>query len=353
MSEADAIAIHFDSEAAANRLVAGVPAVARALKRLAEENGFSRNARVLISVPGGWIPQPLSVKEAKRLAPSVMWDAQRAENVLNARWVSGARLIAAPTERRLSFERSNDTLPLSGEDDLAMLSRQIIAATGKPLDGIVSRTINRPISRAITGIVLRFAGARPWHATAAAGLLGVAMMLCLLLGGAMGLVAGALLFQLASIVDGVDGEMARATFRSSRAGAIADSLTDIAVNLGFFAGVSVNLYWEGEIAPALAGLTGVLIVMVGNGLLGRQAWRTDGTFTFDTMKRAFRAKPTRLNQILTYVIMRDLYAFAAMVLILAGAQKALLLLFLAGAIIWLCNVIATLVRVRRAGPTLS
>jgi CDP-L-myo-inositol myo-inositolphosphotransferase len=138
---------------------------------------------------------------------------------------------------------------------MKVASRQIVASTGKSGDGIVSRYVNRPISRAITRVLLRFPGIRPHHATAAAGAIGILMAASLLVGGKAGLLLGAILFQLASIVDGVDGEIARATFRSSSAGAMWDSLTDAATNISFIGGVTVNLWLRGfEDAAAADGI---------------------------------------------------------------------------------------------------
>ena len=67
-------------------------------------------------------------------------------------------------------------------------------------------------------------------------LLALAMLPVLLLGGETGLILGGILFQAASVLDGVDGEMARATFRTSPSGATLDSAVDIATNLLFVAG---------------------------------------------------------------------------------------------------------------------
>jgi CDP-L-myo-inositol myo-inositolphosphotransferase len=55
-----------------------------------------------------------------------------------------------------------------------------------------------------------------------------------------GLIAGGLLF-MPLVFDGVDGEIARATFRSSPAGAALDTGVDMATNLAFMLGVTINL----------------------------------------------------------------------------------------------------------------
>ena len=116
------------------------------------------------------------------------------------------------------------------------------AATGKPGDGLVSRWLNRPISqRAHLAGARHLPGIRPIHVTVFNALLAVPMFLLLLFGGHAGLILGAILFQAASVLDGVDGEMARATFRTSAEGASLDSLIDMSINFLFVLGLTIHL----------------------------------------------------------------------------------------------------------------
>src|SRR3954451_1398477 len=78
-------------------------------------------------------------------------------------------------------------------------------------DGIVSRRFNRPVSQAISRRLLRFEGIRPWHMTVVTAAIAVAMVVALFGKSYGALVVAGLLFHLASVVDGVDGEIARAT----------------------------------------------------------------------------------------------------------------------------------------------
>lgn len=309
--------ILFASEDAANHLVAGIPAAARAIM----DDGRTGNpSAVTIAVPGGWTPSALCIEEAKRLAPDVHWNAAMAEE-------SATGIIDIPA--------------------LRLQAKNIIAATGKAGDGIVSRHINRPISQAITRVLLKFVGARPWHATCAAGLIGGLMFAALMAGGGTGLIIGAILFQLASIIDGVDGEMARATFRASDRGAMMDSITDAATNLGFIGGVSYNLYCSGAVEASLAGATGFAILALGSGILALQSRQDGGAFTFDALKTRFREKPSRLKQWLTYITMRDFYALAACIGIVLGGAQPLLYVFAGVAIAWFAVLCWTLIMARR------
>src|SRR6185295_5192505 len=89
----------------------------------------------------------------------------------------------------------------------AMNAMAILRGTAKPGDGLVSRWFNRPISQRISWVVLLIPGARPIHATIAAALFALVMFWGALTGGKAGLMLGGILFQAASVIDGVDGEM--------------------------------------------------------------------------------------------------------------------------------------------------
>jgi 1L-myo-inositol 1-phosphate cytidylyltransferase / CDP-L-myo-inositol myo-inositolphosphotransferase len=340
------LALVFADGHAANRLVAGVPAAARAVAVAALSEGQSP---VLVAVPGGWTPSPLCLAEARRLSPDAAWRAADADTIAAARWIGGASMqcaVAAPV-----FASSLSDIIPADRRALQAEARQIIRATGKPGDGIVSRTINRPISQAISRVALAIPGARPGHATLVAALLGVAMLAMLLWGGETGLLAGAVLFQLASIVDGVDGEMARATFRASDRGAMLDSLTDAATNLSFIAGVSYNVWAGGDGLAASAGVAGFAILAAGSALLARQSRRDGGAFSFDALKHRMRERPSRARQLLIWMTMRDFYAFAAFVAILAGGASLLLIAFAIVAAGWFATLCWMLVRHSLSPPT--
>ena len=83
-------------------------------------------------------------------------------------------------------------------------------------DGPVSRLLNRRLSSRISLVLLR-AGVSPGAATVGAFLFALAAAVVLALGAVStaALVTGGILVQLVSILDGVDGEIARASLRSS------------------------------------------------------------------------------------------------------------------------------------------
>ena len=315
----------FASAATANFVVAGIPAVARAIREIVQTD---KESRCTIAVPGGWTPTDLSLSELARLAPKLAIDIVDLDAVAASQrevFICGEALIE---EKNLSgslvqpIAAHASTPPgvteAQGMASLQNASHAIIAATGKAGDGIVSRYINRPISQAISRRLLQFPGLTPMHATMGTAILGIAMAICLFFGGSAGLIAGALFFQAASIFDGVDGEIARATFRTSAKGAMLDSLTDAATNLGFIAGVTFNLWQQGDLVAATFGVAGLTMLAAGLFLIGRRARARDDSFTFDAIKHHFRARQSRVMKWLTWLAMRDFFAAAGAVLILVG-----------------------------------
>ncbi len=125
--------------------------------------------------------------------------------------------------------------------DRRRAERALVArAATKAGDGPVARLLNRRLSRPISLFLLRL-GASPAVGTALAFLLGVAGAVLVGLGSVwtVALVAGGILVQLASVVDGVDGEMARASLRRSQLGAFVDSVLDRLVDAAVLASLAL------------------------------------------------------------------------------------------------------------------
>src|SRR5882757_10399368 len=79
----------------------------------------------------------------------------------------------------------------------------------KPQDGFVSRFLNRPISRRITSVLLKFP-IHPSTWTISICVLPLIASVFLVRGDYVSIVIGAAIFQVFSILDGCDGEIARA-----------------------------------------------------------------------------------------------------------------------------------------------
>jgi phosphatidylglycerophosphate synthase len=120
------------------------------------------------------------------------------------------------------------------------IERRFLRGSGKSQDGFVSRHLNRPISRSITRLLLRFP-ATPNGWTWLIFPIPVVAALVLGHGTYWSFVWGLILFQIFSILDGCDGEIARAKFMESESGRRLDDLFDVLSNILLVLGLGVGL----------------------------------------------------------------------------------------------------------------
>jgi CDP-L-myo-inositol myo-inositolphosphotransferase len=258
------------------------------------------------------------------------------------------RIARTPGRPRIAAD-PEEFIPLDRPEAAA---REVLRRTGKATDGLVSRMINRPLSRLMSGWLLHWDGVRPVHLTVVNLAVALAMFACLILGGRWGIVAGGLLYQLASIVDGCDGEIARATFRTSRSGAAMDTAVDMASNLMFVGGLTYALgrldgptYW-------LAGGAGFMAFLTGIGGLAVLS-RRDPDGDFDILKGLYSERfasgwQARAASGIKTVMSRDFFAFAFAVMTVVGAAWLVPWMFAGAAVLWLAAVAAAAPMVFRA-----
>jgi phosphatidylglycerophosphate synthase len=144
-----------------------------------------------------------------------------------------------------------DTLPLAGglcmpvsdasaaDSAERALLRQLAAVTADT-DGPIAR-LDRALSTRLSRHLVR-TPLRPNHITAIGTTIGFLAAWALAQGTYLSGLAGTLLFWLAVIVDGCDGEVARLKFQESRFGHIFDVTTDNIVHVAIFVGLGVGLY---------------------------------------------------------------------------------------------------------------
>lgn len=171
----------------------------------------------------------VSVAERSSLAGETTW------NAVKRRWLAEGGEIEAVDLKGLFW------IDVDTPADLRRAERLIVAsAARKPWDGPVARLLNRSLSWRLSLLLVR-AGASPNAATL------LAFVLALLAAGALAaghewsaaLIGGGLLTQIASVADGVDGEIARASLRASAAGAFLDSVLDRIADAALLAGLAV------------------------------------------------------------------------------------------------------------------
>ncbi|MEO1261130.1 MAG: CDP-alcohol phosphatidyltransferase family protein [Bacteroidota bacterium] len=128
----------------------------------------------------------------------------------------------------------------------------------KPTDGWVSRNLNRPISISISRILAHTA-ITPNQFTVFTGFIGITTGVFLALGGYWNYLIGGALFHFTSVLDGVDGELARLKYKSSPFGQWLDTLVDNLSYLAALAGIIIGIYRNG--ASDIVKLAGILAVV--------------------------------------------------------------------------------------------
>lgn len=297
----------FTIAADADRRLAGVATAARAVKVLADQG-----ARDIV----------LMIDDDAPLAPATRADIERLRGNAAVTVIRGrAPGIALPS------------------------GWQLVQATSKPGDGLVSRWLNRPISQRISWLLLHIPALRPIHVTVVNALLAALIILVMTMGGQAGLIAGGILFHLASVLDGVDGEMARATFRTTRYGATLDSAVDMATNFLFLLGLTINLWQRDGVTVGWMGVWSIAAMLIGNFLIARRTRAGGAPLGYDLLKRSGRV--SGFADLFYWVVQtltgRDCFAFLFMVLILVGLERVALTIFAGVAAIWLPYVLITLV----------
>ena len=122
----------------------------------------------------------------------------------------------------------------------------------KPQDGFVSRFLNRPISSRITRLLVRFP-IHPSAFTASIFVLPLVAGVFLLRGDYISVLVGTAIFQVLSILDGCDGEIARAKNLESKFGERLDNVCDFLGSLIYVLalGSGVHHFKQGVVCALL------------------------------------------------------------------------------------------------------
>jgi phosphatidylglycerophosphate synthase len=246
---------------------------------------------------------------------------------------------ALPALPRVAGPKGSFSRPARNGGERRDAERLVFRSLGRETDGWVASRLNRPlslwISRRLVGTSIRPNGITLFNFLVGAGSGALAA-----LGSSASVAAAGVLYQLASMLDGVDGEVARAKFLASRTGAWLDTACDEATNLMFLVGVIVGVqrqtpsrafFWLGVATLGLYSLTLAL-------LYGQLAFGLRRTsllaFQEEIHKPEFRKrKASRLILLLQPLIKRDLYALLFMCLCLAGFPRLIVTLWLVAVVL--------------------
>lgn len=143
-------------------------------------------------------------------------------------------------------------------DARADLERAFLLRLENPNDGLMDTLLNRKLSRPLTRVFLR-TPLTPNQVTGLSFLVGLLGAGCFLLGSYGWTLVGALLLQASTVLDCVDGEIARVKMLESPFGEWLDITLDTVVHIAIFIGVGVAVWKQIGLAaaPLLGGLLAV------------------------------------------------------------------------------------------------
>jgi phosphatidylglycerophosphate synthase len=136
---------------------------------------------------------------------------------------------------------------LAQPSEIVASEKLLLRHSGKSRDGMVSKFLNRPISRVITRLLLRLP-ITPNAWTIWIFALALVAFVFLVRGDYTGFVAGSALFQLINILDGCDGEIARAKYLDSERGRRLDAFCDFVANLIFVLCLGIGLFRQPSVS---------------------------------------------------------------------------------------------------------
>ena len=245
---------------------------------------------------------------------------------------------AAP-DSHISAEISAQSGTALTTDNRKQIEKLVFANLSKPTDGIVSRKINRPMSTFLSRHLVHLK-IPPIVYTLMTGLLAILMLATLLSGHMMAAVLGCVLFQICSMFDGVDGEIARVTYSTSSLGARLDTGIDMVTNVLFFIGIQYALWVTYQAGYIVLGISIVILALLGIGMMTALLSFGPGGGSFDILAKVIKHRFKHTTWLLSAfdslnnLFKRDFFAFFFMVLALLGLQILIPWFLIFGLTIW-------------------
>ncbi len=167
--------------------------------------------------------------------------------------------------------------PGAREADLALARRKLLAGAVGVADGLVARYVNRPLSQRITLRLLGWNVAR-WQVSIASFFATLAAGASFAMGHAT---TGGLMAQFASVLDGVDGEVASIRYQDSPFGGVYEALLDRVGDAAVIGGMTLYAWLAGAgnsaVALGFAAVAGSSLSMLVREKYGTQFLRSYAT----------------------------------------------------------------------------
>lgn len=251
------------------------------------------------------------------------------------------------------------SLLLRGPEDVARAEDALFNDCRKPQDGIVSRHLNRHLSLTMSrALVATPVG--PNHISAITFSLGIAAAVAAGVGGYAAFLAAGILYQLNSVIDGVDGELARVRYEFSVLGEWLDTVSDDLSDLLLYIGLGVGAWRTMETGLATIGpdIWLYLGLAAGAGKLASMivyyrwliARGRGDLLAFEWSFKSEDTSPSPLKRALSllhYAFRKDFIVFVAMLMAIGGVLPYLLVVLAPGNVIVALSVVLQQLRGQR------
>ena len=218
--------------------------------------------------------------------------------------------------------------------DLAEARRKLLAGVRKDSDGPVSRYLNRTLSIALSRLLVN-TPVTPNQISVSTLVISLVSAGFAVGGGYLNFLVAGVLFQIASIVDGTDGEVAKLKFQTSHRGEWIDTVCDSVSYLAFLVGLIIGVHRSGLPSfYALAGIAGFVAAVASITNLSSSVARQKNSGSFLSVQYGYEdgiGWGRRFMRAVHFMGKRDLFAFLAMLLSVVGQLPLALPLFGVGA----------------------
>ncbi len=225
--------------------------------------------------------------------------------------------------------------------------RRLVGSLVKSTDGFVSRHLNRRLSIPISRHLARW-GVRPNAITTLVFLISLAGAFLAQTADPLWLALGGVLFQVASILDGCDGEVARLKLQGTRWGGWYDTVSDNVRYMVFYAALGVAAFrlsgaeiYLWALVPFLA-LSTFFVATMARYTLTTQTHYTNLAVTSKVLSGDRTRWWERIVLPLNGLIKQDVQAFIAMLFCLAGMPGPYFWLTVAGSVLMTVSVVRAL-----------
>lgn len=251
------------------------------------------------------------------------------------------------------------SLLLRRPEDVARAEDALFNDCRKPQDGIVSRHLNRHLSLTMSrALVATPVG--PNHISVITFSLGIAAAVAAGVGGYAAFLAAGILYQLNSVIDGVDGELARVRYEFSVLGEWLDTVSDDLSDLLLYIGLGVGAWRTMETGLATIGpdIWLYLGLAAGAGKLASMivyyrwliARGRGDLLAFEWSFKREDTSPSPLKRALSllhYAFRKDFIVFVAMLMAIGGVLPYLLVVLAPGNVIVALSVVLQQLRGQR------